>query len=144
MEIQEFVALVIPFIVVFYLAALLLVRPTRAVLLASLLGGLIMGLLNMLFDIAAYYAGWWYYTLKGLVLHVPVPFYITPVLIYGSIVYLLIWRFRIGRGRWFALLLLFCLLFFCFLRYILGVVYHSSYTMSKSPLAGPLTVVIFR
>ncbi len=143
MEIQEFVALVIPFIVVFYLAALLLVRPTRAVLLASLLGGLIMGLLNMLFDIAAYYAGWWYYTLKGLVLHVPVPFYITPVLIYGSIVYLLIWRFRSGRGRWFALLLLFGIPIFGFLRDILGAVDQSSYTMWKSPLAGPLTVVMW-
>src|SRR5450759_2129160 len=98
MEIQEFVTLVIPFIIVCYLAALLLIRPTRVVLLASLLGGLLMALLNMLGDIVAYYAGWWYYTLNGLFLHVPVPFYITPLLVYGSIVYMLIWRFRAGRG----------------------------------------------
>src|SRR6266516_5811921 len=86
---------------------------------------------------------WWYYTLKGLVLHVPVPFYITPVLIYGSIVYLLIWRFRSGRGRWFALLLLFGIPIFGFLRDILGAVDQTSYTMWKSPLAGPLTVVMW-
>ena len=143
MEIQEFVTLVIPFIIVFYLAALLLIRPTRAVLLVSLLGGLLMALLNMLGDIVAYYAGWWYYTLNGLLLHVPVPFYITPLLIYGSVVYMLIWRFRAGRGRWFALLLLFGVPVFGFLRDILGAVSQSSYTTWKSPLAGPFTVVIW-
>jgi hypothetical protein len=143
MEIQEFATLVIPFIIVFYLAALLLIRPTRAVLLASLLGGLVMALLNMLGDIIAYYAGWWYYNLNGLLLHLPLPFYITPLLIYGSIVYMLIWRFRAGRGRWFALLLLLGVPIFGFLRDILGALSQSSYTTWKSPLAGPFTVVMW-
>ena len=128
MEIQEFVTLVIPFIIVCYLAALLLIRPTRVVLLASLLGGLLMALLNMLGDIVAYYAGWWYYTLNGLLFHV---------------VYMLIWRFRAGRGRWFALLLLFGVPVFGFLRDILGALSQSSYTTWKSPLAGPFTVVMW-
>ncbi|HEY6405859.1 MAG TPA: hypothetical protein VIY29_00170, partial [Ktedonobacteraceae bacterium] len=103
MEIQAFATLVIPFIIVVYLAALLFIRPTRTALLASLLGGLTMGVINILFDLLAYYAHWWHYTLNGLILHLPLPFYITPILIYGSIVYLLIWRFWQGRGHWFAL-----------------------------------------
>jgi hypothetical protein len=143
MEIREFLALVVPFIVVVYLAALLLIRPTRAVLIASLLGGLLMGLINLLFDFTAYYAGWWYYTLNDLTLHVPLPFYITPVLVYGSIAYLLIWRFRAGRGHWFALLLLFGVPLFGILRDILGELAHWSYATWKSPLAGPITVVMW-
>ena len=143
MEIRAFLALVVPFIVVVYLGTLIFIRPTRMALIASLLGGLLLGLINILFDVAAYYAGWWYYTLNDLTLHVPLPFYITPVLVYGSIVYLLIWRFRSGRGHWFALLLLFGVPVFGFLRDILGALNQSSYTTWKSPLAGPLTVVMW-
>src|SRR2546430_5215835 len=106
MEIEAFATLVIPFIIVVYLGVLLFIRPPRTVLLASLLGGLTMGVLNALFDLLAYYAHWWHYTLNGLILHLPLPFYITPILTYGSIVYLLIWRFWHGRGHWVALLLL--------------------------------------
>src|SRR5207237_10579941 len=106
MEIQAYATLVIPFIIVVYLAVLLFMRPTRAALLASLLGGLTMGVINMLIDLIAYFAHWWHYTLNGLILHLPLPFYITPILIYGSIVYLLIWRLWHGRWHWVALLLL--------------------------------------
>jgi len=67
MEIQAFATLVIPFIIVVYLAALLFIHPTRASLLASLLGGLTMGVINILFDLIAYYAHWWHYTLNGLI-----------------------------------------------------------------------------
>ncbi len=143
MEIREFLALVVPFIIVVYLGFLLFIRPTRPALLASLLGGLVMGVINVLVDLVAYYAGWWYYNLNGLTLHVPLPFYITPVLVYGSIVYLLIWRFWTGRGRWFALLLLFGVPVFCFLRDILGVMINSSYIVWKSPLAAPVTVIMW-
>jgi hypothetical protein len=143
MEIREFLALVVPFIIVIYLGFLLFIRPTRPALLASLLGGLVMGLINVLVDLVAYYAGWWYYNLNGLTLHVPLPFYITPVLVYGSIVYLLIWRFWIGRGRWFALLLLFGVPVFCILRDILGMVANSSYIAWKSPLAAPVTIIMW-
>lgn len=143
MEIREFLALVIPFIIVIYLGFLLFIHPTRQVLLASLLGGLVMGLFNVLVDIIAYYAGWWYYNINGLTLHVPLPFYITPVLVYGSIAYLLIWRFWTGRGRWFALLLLFGIPVFCIVRDILGATSGSSYTVWKSSLAAPITIVMW-
>ena len=53
MEIEAFATLVIPFIIVVYLAVLLFIRPPRVVLLASLLGGLTMGVLNALFDLLA-------------------------------------------------------------------------------------------
>src|SRR5712692_11816371 len=98
MEIEAFATLVIPFIIVVYLAVLLFIRPPRVVLLASLLGGLTMGVLNALFDVMAYYAHWWHYTLNGLILHLPLPFYISPILIYGSIVYLLVWPLWSRRG----------------------------------------------
>ena len=144
MELQAFTTLVIPFIIVVYLAALLFIRPTRSVLIASLLGGLVMGMLNILFDILAYYASWWHYTLNGLILHVPIPFYITPILVYGSIVYMLIWRFWNGRGHWFALLLLIATPLFKAGTEILGaLVTHTSYADFVSVLAAPLDVVMW-
>ncbi len=143
MEIREFLALVVPFIIVIYIGFLLFIHPTRPALRASLLGGLVMGLINALIDLVAYYAGWWYYNLNGLTLHLPLPFYITPVLVYGSIVYLLIWRFWTGRGRWFALFLLFSVPIFCIVRDILGGISGSSYAVWKSPLATPVTIVMW-
>ncbi len=144
MEIQAYATLVIPFIIVVYLAVLLFMRPARVVLLASLLGGLTMGVINMLFDLIAYFAHWWHYTLNGLILHLPLPFYITPILIYGSIVYLLIWRFWHGRGHWFALLLLCGIpLFRAATDIIGGSVTQASYTSFDSILAGPLDVVMW-
>ena len=144
MEIQAFAALVIPFILVVYLGALMFIRPPKPVLLASLLAGLIQGGINALFDLLAYYAHWWHYTLNGLVLHLPLPFYVTPILIYGSIVYLLIWRFWHGRGHWFALLLLCGIPLFRAATDIIGAtVTHASYTSFDSVLAGPLDVVMW-
>ena len=144
MEIQAFATLVIPFIVVVYLAALLFIRPTRTALLASLLGVLTMGVINILFDLIAYYAHWWHYNLNGLTLHLPLPFYISPVLIYGSLVYLLIWRFWKGRGHWFALLLLFGIPLFRAAADIIGtVVMQSTYTTFDSILAGPLDLLMW-
>ena len=58
MEIQAFATLVIPFIIVVYLGVLLFIHPTKPVLWASLLGGLIMGAINILFDLLAYNAHW--------------------------------------------------------------------------------------
>src|SRR2546429_5273857 len=101
-----FLFLNLPLLLVIYLGFLLFIRPPKKVLFASLLGGVIMGLANLLVDIAAYYAHWWHYTLKELDLHVPLPFYISPALVFGSLTYLLIWRFGRGRSRWFTLLLL--------------------------------------
>src|SRR5438552_9359023 len=142
MEIQAFATLVIPFILVVYLAALLFIRPTRLALLASLLGGVVMGVINMLFDLIAYYAHWWHYTLNGLILHLPIPFYITPILVYGSFAYLLIWRFWHGRGHWLALLLLIGIPLFMATIDIIGlIVTLSYYSIFDSVLAGPLDVL---
>lgn len=144
MEIQSFFALVVPFMVLFYLAVLLFIRVPRNVVFASLLGGVIMGLLNLLFDLAAYYAHWWHYNLNGLILHVPLPFYSTSVLVYGSLAYLLIWRFWRGRAHWFARLLLIGIPIFGTVRDIGGAITGSSYVVfDNAVLAGLMTLVMW-
>jgi hypothetical protein len=115
-QVGAFLTLVAPVLIVFYMAFLLFIRPPKPVFLASLLGGLITGLVNLLVDIAAYYAHWWHYTLSELVLHVPLPFYVSSVLIFGSLTYLLIWRFWYGNARWFSYLLLAGMPLFCIIR----------------------------
>ena len=143
MEVLAFATLVIPFILVVYLGVLLFIRPPRQVLIASLLGGLSMAIINMVFDELAYYASWWHYTLNGLILHLPLPFYITPLLVYGSIAYLLIGRFWSRRGHWFALLLLIGIPLFRAATDIIGALLHTGYTQFDSILAGPLTLVMW-
>ena len=143
MEIQAFAGLVIPFILVVYLGVLLFIHPPRQIFVASLLGGLTLGIINILFDELAYYVSWWHYTLNELILHLPLPFYITPILIYGSIVYLFIWRFWSGRAHWFALLLLIGIPLFRATTDIVGALLHSSYTQFDSILAAPVTVVMW-
>jgi hypothetical protein len=145
MDITAFAALDIPFILVVYLGILLLfLRPPRAVLVASLLGGLLMGLINVLFDLFAYYAHIWHYTLNGLILHLPIPFYITPILIYGSLAYLLIARFWRGRGHWFAMLLLIGIPLFRFATDLLGAYVQGSYTPQyESWVAMPLDLIMW-
>jgi hypothetical protein len=143
MEIWTFIAFVIPYIIVAYLAVLLFLHPPRAVVLASLLGGLLMGLINALVDLVAYYAHWWHYTLNGLFLHVPLPFYITPVLVYGSFAYLLIWRFWTSRHYWLALLLLIGIPIFGIARDVLGAITHTAYITWDSILAAPIDVVMW-
>jgi uncharacterized membrane protein len=143
MEIEAFATLVIPFIIVVYLGFLLFMHPPRAVLLASLLGGLTVGLINALFDVLAYYAHWWHYILNGLILHVPIPFYITPILIYGSIVYLLAWRFWYGRGHWAVVILLVCVPVFRAAIDIFAAVTHTGYVQFDSFIAEPMDVVMW-
>src|SRR5690242_14073214 len=101
-----FLFLTVPLLIVVYLGFLLFIRPSKKVLLTSLLGGVVLAIVNLLVDIAAYYAHWWHYTLTELILHIPLPFYLSPFLIFGSLAYLLIWRFWHGRWRWLALTLL--------------------------------------
>ncbi len=144
MEIEAFATLALPFIVIFYLAIVLLfLRPARPLLIASLLGGLTMAVINMLFELLAYYAHWWHYTLNGLVLHLPIPFYITPFLIYGSLGYLFIQRCWQGRAHWFALLLLFGIPILRAIADITGTYTQSTYTTFDSVLAVPMDVVMW-
>src|SRR5712692_3057535 len=144
MEMQLYLLHVTPFIVIVYLAFLLFMRPPREVVLASLLGGLTMGVINALVDLVAYYASWWHYTANGLILQLPLPLYITPIFIYGGLAYLLIWRFWNGRGRWFAWVLLIGVPLFGFARDLLdATVTLSSYLEWTSPLAGPLDFLLW-
>ena len=134
----------VPYIIFVYLAFLLFIRPPRAVVLATLLGGLTIAVINALADLLAYYAHWWHYTIDGLTFHLPLPFYITPILFYGGIVYVLIWRFWQGRGHWFALLLLIGTPLFGFARDFFGsAIAHSTYLTWDSLLAGPLDLLLW-
>jgi hypothetical protein len=144
-EVGSFLAFAVPFIILVYLGFLLFIHPSKAVLGVSLLSGLVVGIINVIFDLLAYYAHWWhYYSLSNLVLHLPLPFYITPVLIYGSLAYLLIWRFWQGRGHWFAMLLLIGVPIFCVARDAFGALSRTSYiSWDNVPLAALFTIIMW-
>lgn len=143
MEVEVFFILVVPFILVFYLAVVLFMQPPRAVILASLAGGLLMALINVGVDILAYYAHWWHYTLDGLQLHVPLPFYFTPFLVYGAVVYLFIWRlWENSRWSWIARVLLFGVPIFGILRDVYIASTHTSITWDNA-FAVPLDIVLW-
>lgn len=143
MEMQLYMLHVVPFIVIVYLAFLLFMRPPRDVILASLAGGLTLGIINALVDLIAYYASLWHYTASGLILQLPLPLYITPILIFGGLVYLLIWRFWHTRSHWFALLLLIGVPIFGFARDLLAATTHTSYVTWDSVLAGPVDLIMW-
>ncbi len=145
MEMQVYVLHVVPFIVIVYLAFLLFMRPPREVILATVLGGLTMGVINALVDFIAYYASWWHYTASGLILNLPLPYYITPILIFGGLAYLLIWRFWHTRWHWLALLLLIGVPIFGFLRDLVdATVTQASFLVWNNPIvAGPLDLVLW-
>ena len=163
MEALEFLALVVPFLIIIYFACLLFIRPPRRVFWSSLLAGLVVGIVNFVVDIVAYQAHWWQYIFAPVALqrgaapvqtlvadlfvqsmnalHVPLPFYLTPILIFGSLAFLLVWRFWYGRGRWFSLLLLIGTPVFCIVRDILGGVQKTSYQVWENvPVATVMTI----
>lgn len=127
MEIISFWAFAFPFIIIVYMGFLLFNHPPKSVLGPSLIGGVVVAGVNILIDLLAYYTHVWHYNLSNLILHLPLPFYITPLLIYGSIAYLLIWRFWQGRGSWFARLLLFGIPVLGIIKDIWGPVFGTSY-----------------
>lgn len=144
METVVYLILTAPVIVLFYLGVLFFLRPPRTVLIPSLVGGLVMALLNIVFDLVAYYAHIWHYTVTGLFLHLPLPLYITPLLIFGSLAYLLIWRFRSSGSRWIALLVLVGVPIFGLVRDLFSaLVAHSSYATWDTPLAIPYAIVMW-
>lgn len=145
MEIINFLTFAVPFIILVYFGFLLFIRPPKPVLVASLLGGLVVGVINIVMDLLAYYAHWWhYYSLNFLALHLPLPFYLTPILIYGSIAFLLIWRFWRTRGHWFAMLLLIGIPIFCILRDVDGALTMTSFIQwDNVPLAVLFTVILW-
>lgn len=157
MEAYEFLFYVAPLLILFYAGSILFIRPTKQVFGMSLLGGLVLGIINLLVDIVAYNAHWWQYSFRQVSLdksthlqitlantvigimntvHAPLPLYITPILIYGSLIFLLIWRFWSGRLRWLSWLLLIGTPLFCIGRDILDAVLHNSLqTWENAPLA---------
>ena len=168
MDIQIYAIHVVPFVIIVYFAFVLFLHPPKAVILASLVGGLVMAVINALADLLAYYASWWHYTASGLILQLPLPFYLTPMLIYGGVAYLLIWRFGgtgqaqgpylsttpplvptreargEGRGRWLALAFLVGVPLIGFGRDLLDAeVTHASYLVWDSALAGPIDFVLW-
>lgn len=145
MEIQAFLELDLAFIIVVYGGFLLFLRAPRTVIMPSLLGGLLFAAVNIVTDIVAYFIHFWHYTISGLTFHVPLPFYMSDVLIYGSVVFLLIWRFWNGRSRWFSLLLLIGVPVFGVLRdYFAGVLAYSPYTPEwQSPFSLALDIVMW-
>jgi hypothetical protein len=142
--VSAYLFLNVPLLIAVYLGFLLFIRPPKKVLLISLLGGVVPAAVNLLFDIAAYYAHWWNYytTLKELTFHVPLPFYLSPLLVYGSLAYLLIWRFWRGRGHWLALLLLVGVPLFCIARDLYGGFTHIAYQEWENPLLATLMTIL--
>ena len=170
MDIQLYAIHVVPFILIVYFACVLFMHPPKEVILASLAGGLVMAILNALGDLLAYYASWWHYAASGLVLHLPLPFYLTPLFIFGGLAYLLIWRFSEGQQQkqegksnrtirskgWHpqgaplhfipipALVLLTGVPLLGFARDIFNAeITHSSFLMWDSVLAGPIDFVLW-
>ena len=144
MDIQIYAIHVVPFVIIVYFAFVLFLHPPKAVVLASLAGGLVMAVINALVDLLAYYASWWHYTASGLTLQLPLPFYLTPLLIYGGVAYLLIWRFSQGRWRWLPLVFLISVPLIGFARDLLdAAVTHASFLVWDSVLAGPIDFVLW-
>ncbi|GCE25941.1 hypothetical protein KDA_14250 [Dictyobacter alpinus] len=163
MEAFIFLLYVVPFLLMVYGACMLFIRPPRKVLLASLLGGLVMGIVNLLVDLVAYGSHWWHYVfvqsglhnpndfqvqftnlfLKSLnVLHVALPFYLTPIFIYGSLGYLLIWRFWTSKARWISWVLLAGIPLFSIYRDISGGITNGSYQVWENVPASVVATIV--
>jgi hypothetical protein len=137
-DLEVYLLLDVPFFLVVYLAVLLIGRPPLRLALAALLGGLVMTVLNMLADWLAYEAHWWHYVLAGLILHLPLPFYLPDLLFYGGIGYLLLWYLWQRGWRRTTLLLLIAVPLLRTLFDYLRVLTQSGYVTWTSPWAGPL------
>lgn len=106
MDMRDYAILVIPVIIIVYGTFVLFMRPPLKVIRASLLGGLVMALLNMAGDLIAIHTAQWSYNASGLIAQLPLPLYTTSLFITGGLAYLLIWRFWRSAYHWLALLLL--------------------------------------
>ncbi len=129
---------VVPAVVVFYGVFVLFMRPPVKVIGATLVGGVVMALLNMLADSAAIHAHLWYYNASGLTAQLPLPLYTTSLFIMGGLAYLLIWRFWRSRSHWAALLLLAGVPLLGFVRDLWQAgIARDGYLTWTSPLAAP-------
>lgn len=106
MDMRAYAVFVIPVVLIFYGIFVLFMHPPVKVIRASLVGGLVMALLNIAGDLVAIHTSQWYYNASGLIEQLPLPLYTTSLFITGGLAYLLIWRFWRSTYHWFALLLL--------------------------------------
>ncbi len=151
MDIQLYAIHVVPVILIVYFAVVLFMHPPKEVMLASLAGGLVMAILNALGDLLAYYASWWHYSASGLALHLPLPFYLTQLFIFGGLAFVLIWRFSEGReqaglvpNHRLSLALIIGVPLLGYTRDILdAVVLNSSYLVWDSVLAYAIDLVLW-
>jgi hypothetical protein len=145
MDMQVYSLHVIPVTIIFYGVFILFMRPPLKVAAATLIGGLVMALLNLLGDVIAIHASLWYYSASGLVAQLPLPFYTTPLFITGGLAYFLIWRFWHSSNHWFAWLLLIGVPIFGFLSDLYqGVLStQNSFLLWKSPLAWLANLVLW-
>lgn len=144
MEMRTYLVYVVPAVVIFYGVFVLFMRPPVKVIGATLVGGLVMALLNILGDSVAIHASLWYYNASGLIAQLPLPLYTTSWLILGGLAYLLIWRYWHSSKRWVTLLLLSGVPLFGFLRdcWQAGVT-HDGFLTWRSPLAAPVDLIFW-
>lgn len=126
-QVQLFVLIFPP---ILYAALALWIHPPWKIIGLSLVTGLVLGCLNLLGDIFAYYQGWWHYPFTTAS-HAKLSFYLGTALFYGAgIMGLVGWwaRKRFGRRGGIVLLVLFPL--WGFLRDFGGsALYNQTQTM---------------
>lgn len=144
MDMSLYLLHVVPAVVIFYGVFVLFLRPPVKVISASLMGGLVMALLNVLGDSAAIHASLWYYNASGLIAQLPLPLYTTSWLILGGLAYLLIWRYWHSSKRWITLLVVSSVPIFGFLRDLWQAgLARDGFLTWLSPLAAPIDVVFW-
>jgi hypothetical protein len=74
---------VIIFPPILYTGLALWIRPPWKVIGLSFIAGVLMGSLNLLGDILAYYQGWWHYPFTSAN-HAPLTFYLGTIIFYGA------------------------------------------------------------
>lgn len=144
MEMRTYLVYVVPAVIVFYGAFVLFMRPPIKVISATLTGGLVMALLNMLGDSVAIHTSLWYYNASGLIAQLPLPLYTTSWLIFGGLAYLLTWRYWHSTKRWATVLILSCVPLFGFLRDCWQTnVTRDGFLTWRSPLAAPVDLIFW-
>jgi membrane-bound metal-dependent hydrolase YbcI (DUF457 family) len=95
-QVQLFVLIFPP---VLYAVLALWIRPSWRIIGLSLVSGFVMGSLNMLGDMFAFYQGWWHYPFTTAN-HAPLTFYLATALFYGAGVMGLVGWWACKRFGW--------------------------------------------
>lgn len=145
MDMQIYILHVVPVVIIVYGIFILFMHPPLKVIGATLLGGLLMALLNIAGDLIAIHTSQWYYNASGLVGQLPLPLYTTSIFITGGLAYLLIWRLWRSAYHWLALLFLVGVPVLGFLRDLwqAGLATSNSFLVWKGQLAWAGDVVLW-